>query len=604
MSYKPVDTAITMVIGPCIDDSDFKTLEEAIAYNAAGMDISLIVEKTDGTTAVTAITLTTGGTSDWTHKDGGYYEVEVTAAQNIEEGIAYLRGVCTGVLPFESPRYNVVVTNIYDSWIKGTDKLQTDVTQWLGSAAEPVIDVNLTHVHGVALTETVDGYLAAAFTKLFDVATPLLVSSTVMRGTDSAYTGTPPTAIQIRTEMDSNSVDLNSILEDTNELQINQGNWATAVGFSTHSAANVWSVATRILTANTNLNDLNASAIKSEVVDALADIKLDHLLNIAVDTNWATTVHLDSVIGHLADVGTSATYDRLQESLEAIRARGDAEWITASGFATQNPPSLVLADYMAPGFNTTTPPTVIAIREEMDANSTKMAPSQTLSDYKATGFSTHSAANVWSNVTRSLTDKSGFSLSTAGIKGIWDQLTSALTTVGSLGKLIVDNINATISSRSPSNEYDIEMAHIDVDVSSRNAIAPNIVIPDVAGTAATLHGVTDGKIDVMDAIVDAIKSKTDNLPSGISKNEALPKFDFLMVLSSDSITAATGKTITGEIMKDGGAFTAITNTITEVSSGMYTIASGFTQTEMNADIVTLKFDGSGCNTRIITLLTN
>ena len=604
MSYKPVDTAIIMVIGPCIDDTDFKTIEEAIAYDAAGMDISLIVEKTDGTTTVTAITLTTGGTSDWTHKDGGYYEVEVTAAQNIEEGIAYLRGVCTGVLPFESPRYNVVVANIYDSWIKGTDKLQTDVTQWLGSAAEPVIDVNLTHVHGVALTETVDGYLAAAFTKLFDVATPLLVASTVMRGTDSAYTGTPPTVIQIRTEMDTNSVDLNSILEDTNELQINQGNWATAVGFSTHSAANVWSVATRILTANTNLNDLNASAIKSEVVDALADIKLDHLLNIAVDTNWATTVHLDSVIGHLADVGTSATYDRLQESLEAIRARGDAEWITASGFATQNPPSLVLADYMATGFNTTTPPTVIAIREEMDSNSTKMAPSQTLADYKATGFSTHSASEVWSIVTRSLTDKSGFSLSTAGIKGIWDQLTSALTTVGSLGKLIVDNINATISSRSPSNEYDTEMAHIDVDVSSRNAIAPNIVIPDVAGTAATLHGVTDGKIDVMDAIVDAIKSKTDNLPSGISKNEALPKFDFLMVLSSDHITAATGKTITGEISKDGGAFTAITNTITEVSSGMYTIASGFTQEEMNADVITLKFNETDCDTRIITILTN
>ena len=71
----------------------------------------------------------------------------------------------------------------------------------------------------------------------------------------------------------------------------------------------------------------------------------------------------------------------------------------------------------------------------MDSNSTKMAPSQTLADYKATGFSTHTAANVWSAVTRSLTDKSGFSLSTVGIKAIWDQLTNALTTVGSIGKL-------------------------------------------------------------------------------------------------------------------------------------------------------------------------
>ena len=124
MTSKPVDTAIVMIVGPCIDDTDFKSLEEAIAYNAAGMDISLIVEKTDGTTAVTAITLTTGGTSDWTHKDGGYYEVEITAAQNAEEGIAFLRGLCTGVLPFESAHYDIVKANIYDSLIKGTDKLQ------------------------------------------------------------------------------------------------------------------------------------------------------------------------------------------------------------------------------------------------------------------------------------------------------------------------------------------------------------------------------------------------------------------------------------------------------------------------------------------------
>lgn len=153
MTYKPVDTAIVMVVGPCIDNTDFKSLEEAIAYNAAGMDVSLIVEKTDGTTAVTAITLTTGGTSDWTHKDGGYYEIEVTAAQNAEEGIAYVRGVCTGVLPFESIHYNVVKANVYDSWIKGTDVLQTDVTQWLGTAAATpsvagVPEVDLTHMNG------------------------------------------------------------------------------------------------------------------------------------------------------------------------------------------------------------------------------------------------------------------------------------------------------------------------------------------------------------------------------------------------------------------------------------------------------------------------
>lgn len=40
-------------------------------------------------------------------------------------------------------------------------------------------------------------------------------------------------------------------------------------------------------------------------------------------------------------------------------------------------------------------------------------------------------------------------LGATGIQAIWDALTSALTTAGSIGKLFVDNLNATISSRAP-----------------------------------------------------------------------------------------------------------------------------------------------------------
>ena len=44
-------------------------------------------------------------------------------------------------------------------------------------------------------------------------------------------------------------------------------------------------------------------------------------------------------------------------------------------------------------------------------------------------------------------DKTGYGLSAAAIQAIWDALTSALTTVGSIGKLLVDKIDAAISSR-------------------------------------------------------------------------------------------------------------------------------------------------------------
>lgn len=46
-----------------------------------------------------------------------------------------------------------------------------------------------------------------------------------------------------------------------------------------------------------------------------------------------------------------------------------------------------------------------------------------------------------------ITAATGVVLSSAGVQAIWDALTSALTTASSIGKLIVDNLNATITSR-------------------------------------------------------------------------------------------------------------------------------------------------------------
>ena len=106
----------------------------------------------------------------------------------------------------------------------------------------------------------------------------------------------------------------------------------------------------------------------------------------------------------------------------------------------------------------------------------------------------------------------------------------------------------------------------------------------------------------LDLLLDAIKAKTDNQPAGIPKNVALSNFEFLMVLSSDHITPATGKTLTGEISKDGGSFAACSNAATEIANGVYKI--NLTQDEMNADIITLKFTETNCDQRTITIKTS
>lgn len=913
MSYKPVDAAITMVVGPAIDDTDFKTLEETIAYNAAGIDVSLIVEKTDGTTAVTAITLTTGGTSDWTHKDGGYYEVEITAAQNIEEGVAYLRGVCTGVLPFESAHYNIVKANVYDSWVKGTDLLQTDLTQ-IGGVAQSATDLKdfadagydpaTNKVEGckvnddmvgaaptvtairqemdtnstkMAPSQTLADYKATGFNTVVpdaagtaatpaEVATALsnihldhllaadydpaskpgiatallneliesdggvsrytanaleqapsagtnpnvLIDTTIASVTDqthfvltagsndddaykdqaiviydaddsdfpsirvcSAYTGTTktitldttpdftivagdgckafvtapgttaPTVGQIRTEMEGAGYKLALIEADTNELQINQSAWATATGFSTHSAADV---KTAIEAAGSHLaliladtGELQTDWVNGGRLDLIMDIiaadtttdipglilKYTQLLarsDAAIATDNATELTAIN-----ADGGSGAgDFSNQTDGIEAIRDRGDSAWITAAG------------------------------------------------------FSTHSATNVWAVSTRALTDKSGFALSAAGANlilkdstfalaladAVWDEiLTGALhNIVNSAGRrvreigayaiesgtaqaatsnsitlaatasaddgvynrsmvVIVDNTgigqtrtivdyngttkvavidrdwrvtpdattayqitadntplvvdqgvaqggtSTTITLRAYASSvndtylcnvvaiiagtgrgqarlvgayngttkviticgedwvttpdttsiyvmmpygttctsclgtYALGLINTECDTALTD-YAPNTVVPDVAGTAAGLHTTTDGKVDTVQTDSTSIKAKTDNLPSGMAKNVAVPKFDVFMVLSSDHVTGATEKTVTGTISKDGGAFTALTNSIAEVSGGMYTMASGLTQAERNANVSTLIFSANDCDDRIITIISS
>jgi len=74
---------------------------------------------------------------------------------------------------------------------------------------------------------------------------------------------------------------------------------------------------------------------------------------------------------------------------------------------------------------------------------TNLTNAPTAGDFTATMKTSLNAATPAVTVS----DKTGFSLSTAGIQAIWDALTSALTTVGSIGKLVVDNITGNAFTR-------------------------------------------------------------------------------------------------------------------------------------------------------------
>jgi hypothetical protein len=109
--WMDVDVALAAVpvnLMPLLDDTDFKSRETAVAYNASGMDLVWNFVTCAGAYTQAAVTPTTAGTYDWAHKGDGMYCIEIPASggasiNNDTEGFGWFSGVATGVLPWRGP---------------------------------------------------------------------------------------------------------------------------------------------------------------------------------------------------------------------------------------------------------------------------------------------------------------------------------------------------------------------------------------------------------------------------------------------------------------------------------------------------------------------
>lgn len=118
---------------------------------------------------------------------------------------------------------------------------------------------------------------------------------------------------------------------------------------------------------------------------------------------------------------------------------------------------------------------------------------------------THAAGTAWNSGAIGATTLAADTLTAAKMAAdvgteiaaaVWDRLTSALSTASSIGKLLVDNVNATISSRASQTSVDAVDDFVDTEV------------------AAILAAV--------DTEVGAIKAKTDNLPAAPAATSDIP----------------------------------------------------------------------------------
>ena len=165
--WMDVDAALTEVpvnILPLIDDTDFKTIEDAVAYNAAGMALYWHFVTTAGAYTLTAVTPTTAGNYDWTDQGAaGIYTIEIPASggasiNNDTEGFGWFTGVATGILPWRGPTIGFRAAALNNAMIDGGDVLDVNVTEWLGTAAATptvagVPETDVTHWNGTAIPE-------------------------------------------------------------------------------------------------------------------------------------------------------------------------------------------------------------------------------------------------------------------------------------------------------------------------------------------------------------------------------------------------------------------------------------------------------------------
>ena len=583
MLYLKQSTAATIKLGPFVDDSDGKTAETGLTISQADIRLS----KNGGDIAQTH------NSAGATHDELGYYNVPLDTTDTNTLGTLKVIVSESGALPVFAD-FMVITAEAYDT-LCGTDHFTVDLngtpsvnvvqisgdstaadnleSYCDGTTAQPV---NVTQIGGTAQSATDlkdfadTGYDPTTHKVQGVVLTDTCTTNTDMRGTDNAYTGTPPTAVAIRQEMDTNSTQLAAILTDTgttldgkldaiagyldtevaailedtgttipgliselNDLSA-QDVWGyvtrtlTSAGSGGATAQEVWEYATRTLTANTNLNIPSAA----DIADAVWD---------------------EAIAGHTAGTTFGGKNQRVVPSETLNDYKADV-----SGLATSAALAIVDGN-------------VDSILEDTNELQTNQGNWLT-----ATGFSTHSAEDVWSVATRALTDKAGFTIS--GTKTTLDALNDissgdVLTACGTaldtydpptaaeMASAFTEIKGATWSSATDTLEHirdkqsDIEtdtqdlqtqigtdgagLTNIpwnsawDAEVQSECTDALNAYDPPTAtemnartlpsadyATAAALS-THDGKLDTVDTVVDGIQADLSNATDGLGALKAL-----------------------------------------------------------------------------------
>lgn len=361
-------------------------------------------------------------------------------------------------------------------------------------------------------------------------------TNTDMRGTDSAFLASADGSTLTAIDLPNQTMD---IVGDIT------GNLSGSVGSVTAG-----------VTVTTN-NDKTGYALSTAGILAIWD---------QVTSALTTAGRIGKLIVDMA----GATFSTSTDSLEAIRNRGDAAWITGGG-----------------GSN----PTVL--------QNTTIA---TLASQTGFTLTAGSADNdAYNDMIAVITDASTSTQKAVARISNYVGATKTITLEADPGiftMAIGDTID--IIAQDPFVPPSVAEFEARTLVSGGYFDPAADTVANVTLTATTTAVTND--VGITQAAADKAWNTTSRtLTDGIQKNATFNNFMFEMVLTSDHVTPATGLTVTGQRSIDAGSYANVTGTITEISNGTYQI--DLTAADTNGDIITYRFSGTAADDTKITITT-
>lgn len=483
--WMDVDTALAEVpvnIFPLIDDTDFKSIEGAVAYNATGMALRWHFVTCAGAYTVTSVTPTTGGDYDWIDQgDSGVYTIEIPASggasiNNDTEGFGWFTGSATGILPWRGPVIGFRASGLNDKMVESA----YDTTRGLAGTALPAAAAEAAgglYTRGTGAGQINQDANGRVDTNVAAIST----DTTAADNCEAAFDGTGYAGGTVKQKVDLDTIKTQAV---------------TCAGGVTVPAAT--------LASTTNVTAASGVTLAATQTGVTIPT-VTTLTNAPSDSSGVTTL-LTRIVGTLLAGNHTAQ-------------SGDGYGILNNGTYGNSALNSDLDTLLTRIVGTLASGTHNA--QSGDAYSRLGAAGAGLT---AVPWNASWDAEVQSECSDALTAAGTSTLTAAQV---WDALLTGITTTGSVGKLIKDYLDAAITSRLASASYTAPptVAQIQAEMEENGASLLDTIRDEVqSGTYgfSALKTLIDTLSGYVDTEVGAIKAKTDNLPASPAATGDIP----------------------------------------------------------------------------------